>query len=242
MKYFYTLIVTAILLCGFNSYALDINDSLVAKAITENDVAQIENFIAQGLNVNARDENGNTILYRALIKNRLDIAQKLIDAGADVNAPSAENGKTPLIIATSRADELQKKAAEAMEQADGYTQNRAAEIRLKKYILRQMSIARKMLEMLITNGADVNQETPFGTPLMNASRNAWNMDLIDTLLKADADVNFKDRSGRTALFYGEIFGGDLITTKLISAGADIDIKDNRGKNYMELTKEDFEEN
>lgn len=239
MNFFSSAVFLAVAFYIFNAFALDINDENVKTAIKNNDIAAIENFIGQGFNVNSRDENGNTPLYLALTQRHLDIAKKLIDAGADVNAPSAENGMTPLIIATSTAGKLQKKAENIMNNAQGYTQNRVSEIKLKKYIAHQMNIARKMLTMLIEQGADVNQETPFGTPLMNAASNQWNTDLIDILLKSGAKINARDRKGRTALFYGEILGGDKISTKLLEAGADIDIKNNAGKTYLEITKKDF---
>lgn len=242
MKFFS---VIAFLIIAFNIsnvFALDINDENVKNAIKNDDATAMENFIEQGFEVNSRDENGNTPLYIALIQNRLDIAKKLIDAGANVNAPSAENGMTPLIIATSRAGKLQQKAEKILNNSKGYTQSRANEFKLQKYIAHQMNIAQKMLTMLIDEGADVNQETPFGTPLMNAVTNSWNTDIIDILLKSGAQINARDRKGRTALFYGEVLGGDKISSKLLAAGADIDIRDNAGKSYLEITKEELLEN
>ena len=241
MKYFY-LIISFVFLCSFNTFAAENNNESIKRAIKTNDINAIEGFINQGQNINERDDRGYTPLHYALLKNRLKIAQKLIDAGADINAPSSENGLTPLLIATSRATELQKKAKKFMEQSDGDVEKRVTEIKLKKYIAKQMNFARKMLEMLIENGADLNQETPLGTPLMNASTNPWNADIIDVLIKSGANVNARDRNGRTALFYGEIFGGDSISTKLLSYGADITVKDNYGKTYMEVTADDFNDN
>ena len=185
--------------------------------------------------------DGNPLLYTALTKNRLKMAKMLIDAGADVNAPSSENGMTPLIIATSKAEKLKKQAEKIMENTKGYTQSKGIEANLKKHIAIQMNIARKMLKMLIESGADVNQETPLGTPLMRAVSNPWNIELVEILLKSDAQIDLQDRNGRTALFYSETFGNNKISSLLLSAGADVDIKDTNGKTYMEVTKEDFEE-
>ena len=168
----------------------------------------------------------------------MEAAKILIDAGADVNAPSAENGVTPLIIATSKAGKLQKEAEKLMANK----RNSAVEAKLKKGIAVQMTKARKMLQMLVDKGADVDQETPYGTPLMNAATNAWNVELIEILLKSGAQINLRDRNGRTALFYAEVFGGNNISTMLLKSGANVDIKDMNGKTYMEVTREDFDEN
>ena len=222
----------------FDAAAIDVNAEALKTAVKNKNVSAVKAFVEQGVNVNYRDNDGNTLLYTALISNNPVAAKILIDAGADVNAPSAENGITPLIIATSRAEKLQKDAEKIMARRQGS----AIEEKLKKHIAGQMMSARKMLQMLIDNGADVNQETPYGTPLMNASKNEWNIEIIDILLKSGAQVNLRDRSGRTALFYGELFGGNKVSSKLLAAGADVDIKDVNGRTYMEVTAEDFEDN
>lgn len=96
-----------------------------------------------------------------------------------------------------------------------------------------------LLQLLIDNGANVNQETPRGTPLMSASTSDLNLPLVELLLKADAEVNQKDRNGRTALFYAAAFGCDNIATLLLKAGANIQIVDNEGHSYMETEKQDI---
>ena len=88
--------------------------------------------------------------------------------------------------------------------------------------------------MLIENGADVNQETPFGTPLMNAATDVWNIPLIERLLQAGAAVNQQDQSGRTALFYARLFDCADIETMLIKTGAHTDIIDRYGRTYMDI--------
>lgn len=235
------LIILCAFFCAFNSYAIDMDAESLKTAIKNNNHAAAKALIEQGVDVNYRDDDGNPLLYTALIKNRLKMAKMLIDAGADVNAPSSENGMTPLIIATSKAEKLKKQAEKIMANTKGYTQSKGTEANLKKHIAIQMNIARKMLKMLIENGADVNQETPFGTPLMRAAANPWNIELVEILLKSDAQIDLQDRNGRTALFYSETFGNNKISSMLLSAGADVDIKDTNGKTYMEVTKEEFEE-
>lgn len=241
MKYWGLIIFGVAFIWSFAAVSLENDFGAMKNAIEKNDLSATDSLISQGFDVNTRDENGNPPLHYALLKNRVKIAKKLIEAGANVNAPSSESGITPLLIVTEKAKQLQQKAKKILAKNEGYTQSRSAEIKLQKYIISQMNAAKKLLEILIANGADVNQKTPYGTPLMSAACNEWNIDLIDILLKSGAKVNERDNNGRTALFYAEIFGGDEISTKLLSAGADIDIKDYDGKSYMELTKKDFAE-
>ena len=202
------------------------------------DVVKLETLIGEGFDVNKRDENGITPLVYVLKNNAdLTVAQKLIDAGADVNAPCLD-GTTPLLAAVSVAQDMDNDYRQILDQthsgnAETYQDrfDQAAQI--------QMQRAQKMLQLLIVAGADVNQETPRGTPLMAAAANARNTMLIEMLLQSGAHVNQTDQKGRTALFYAHAFGNDDIETQLIRAGASTDIRDRSGQVYMDAQKADF---
>ena len=103
----------------------------------------------------------------------------------------------------------------------------------------QMQFAKQTMSLLIENGADVNQETPLGTPLMNAATNDWNIDLVDMLITAGANINQTDVNGRSALFYAAAFNSNTILAKLLTADADVNIKDIYGKTYLDIERSDF---
>ena len=215
----------------------DIDDAIVQKILDSGDTAALQKLIDAGLDINSRDADGNTILFYMLTHySSLDMAKTLINAGADVNLPSA-NGLTPLLVATALASELQ-----LSQQPVTAENNLNAEIQQANFNEQQKFLLKRsqeLLQLLIANGADVNQETPRGTPLMSAATSDLNAPLVKTLIKADANVNQQDRFGRTALFYAAAFGCDTISTMLLKAGADIRIKDNDGHGYMELEKQDI---
>ena len=211
----------------------EIDDAYVQKILSSQDEKSFDNLIAQGLDVNSRDEEGNTMLYYVLTHNKdLLMAKKLIEAGADVNAPSA-NGMTPLVIATSKANELQLQKM-MINTMDFEEQKEIVEAKVNEEIEYEMNRAIAMLQMLIEQGADINQETPLGTPLMSASTSDWNKDMVEILLEKGAKVNQQDKNGRTALFYAQVFDCQQISQMLLAGGADIAIKDNNGKTYLEV--------
>ena len=211
----------------------EIDDAYVQKILSSQDEKSFDNLIAQGLDVNSRDEEGNTMLYYVLTHNKdLLMAKKLIEAGADVNAPSA-NGMTPLVIATSKANELQLQKM-MINTMDFEEQKEIVEAKVNEEIEDEMNRAIAMLQMLIEQGADINQETPLGTPLMSASTSDWNKDMVEILLEKGAKVNQQDKNGRTALFYAQVFDCQQISQMLLAGGADIAIKDNNGKTYLEV--------
>ena len=69
---------------------------------------QIARFEAMNLNAKASDEHGGTPLHWAAALGRVEMARRLIEAGADVNARD-DNGFTPL-DATNYDRESAKKA------------------------------------------------------------------------------------------------------------------------------------
>ena len=56
-------------------------------------LAKVENLIAMGANLEARNSNGNTVLMLAAMHGYTEIVEKLIVAGADVNAKNNEGKK-----------------------------------------------------------------------------------------------------------------------------------------------------
>ena len=205
--------------------------------------AELEKQIADGLDVNIRDENGDTLLYWFLANgNSIKPLQILIDADADVNAPSSANGMTPLVYATTLVDKLRGQAHQrfATSRLQSPNERQITKANLRQSLQEGREYALNVVKLLVEAGADVNQETPFGTPLMSAVTSNWNAEIIEYLLKSGANINQQDRNGRTALFYAEAYGCEKVTIMLLAANADINIKDNDGKTYMEVSKEELQ--
>ena len=87
---------------------------------------------------------------------------------------------------------------------------------------------RKMVELLIEKGADVNQEDVEGyTALMLASREGYKK-IVELLLENGADVNVKGydmHDNVTALHYASKRGDEEIVKLLIEKGANVNSKD-----------------
>lgn len=217
----------------------DIEDAYVQKILDSGDTSALQKLINEGLDVNSRDAKGDTMLFYLLTHYAdFDMAKTLINAGADVNLPS-NNGLTPLLVATALAGELQKQ--KITTEPENVTQE-IKNAKLKEQTEFLMTRSQKLLQLLIDSGADVNQETPQGTPLMSAATSELNLPIVEALLKAGAKINLRDRFGRTALFYAAAFGCDSMTTFLLKSGADINVLDIDGKSYMDVSAEDITKN
>ena len=55
-----------------------------------------------------------------------------------------------------------------------------------------------------------------------------------SVLQSGANINAKDRLGRTPLFYAVMNKNDVYTFYLLAAGADTGVRDNEGKSVMDL--------
>ena len=204
----------------------------MAEILTAADEKTINLLLQKGFDINARNEDGKTPLILALENNdNLNIARLLIEAGADINAPDAE-GMTPLLVATTTALNLQKQQ-KVLSAAQINQISLIPEEQLRGRTAYQMKRAEKMLRILLHYGADINQETPFGTPLMAAATSELNINIIEILLRSGAKVNIQDQNGQTALFYARAHNAIEVEALLIKNGADVDLTDRYGKTYMD---------
>lgn len=141
--------------------------------------------------VNEKDSYGMTALHWAVDKRRFRAAEMLIEEGADVNAAD-KNGETPLFYATNQ-----------------------------EYIGR-------MATMLMLNGAklpggedEVRDMLKQIAPLHQAARNDRLKDVETFLEKYPDQVNARDNSDRTPLYWAARANHIDVCEALLAAGADV---------------------
>jgi len=193
------------------------------------------------------DPTGRTVLMRALLSSRNEIARKLIERGADVNAKSIGNVRP--ILCTGNA-ELLKMLVE--HGADANTQRafksntamiemaEAGNVEAIKALaaaggkvdhantLGETAIARaaeadyaEVVKALIALKADINKANKLGmTPLMMAVR-MESFEAATLLIEAKADLKAVSKAGLTALMYASGTGQVKMVNMLIAAGADV---------------------
>lgn len=106
--------------------------------------------------------------------------------------------------------------------ADGYT----------PLILACYRSNNEVVVFFIENGALINEISPMGTALM-ASIVKGNNDIVELLLKKNADVNVTDNQGTTPLMYAVQFKNSEVVKWLLEHKADKTKVDAKGKTAFE---------
>jgi hypothetical protein len=189
----------------------------LASAVADEDVDRVRELIAQGENVNGKDEAYDDItpLFVAVETGDLEIVQLLLDAGAKVNARSS-NKRTPLMQIDSDA---------TPELVDLLVRN-GAKLNLTDKENNTALIAAinnwapaAAVQALIRAGSDARVANKSGrTALMEAAERD-DLDIVKLLVEVGADVNAKDDEGETAY---DMTGDEEIEQYLIGHGAIVD--------------------
>ena len=179
------------------------HDPHVFELVSSCSVSELEKLINNGLDVNAKNERGRTLLHEVAMTGRDDVAAFLIDKGLDVNA-KGNLGWTPLHSAAANSSWSSDVAYLLIA--------KGADINARTHdgatILHEAMIGGDvgLVKLLVEKGADVNAGNKAGsTPLhyalglFNERDNESIRASIEFLLNAGADVMARDSYGDTVL-------------------------------------------
>ncbi len=177
--------------------------------------AVIRELLTAGVDPDSPNPEGETALMLVVRTGRVEAAELLIDAGADVNAKERWAGQTALMWAGAQLQPEMVKLllangaeVDARSAEREWTRKVSSEPRPKELaqggLTPLMFAARtgciECAELLLGAGADINLADPYGvTPLVVATLNLQN-DFAAYLVEKGADINQWDLYGRTPLY------------------------------------------
>ena len=177
-------------------------DRALIEAAAAGDHAEVERLLEEGASVEAVDGSGRTALVAAAYGNHVDVAEALIDAGADVNVQDATQ-QSAFLIATSevgddpRLLELTLAHGADVDAKDSYNGTGLIRAADRGYV----KIVRRLLETEL----DVDHVNRLGwTALLEAvilgRGDAAHTDVVRILVEeGGVDVEVADGDGKTAL-------------------------------------------
>jgi ankyrin repeat protein len=160
-------------------------------------------LVAAGANVNAADKDGNTALILACMEGCDAMVKMLLKHGASRAAGKSKDGfgyANSALDAAAGEDNIKTAQIILDAQKDPEKRRRGATLALWTAAMLGHP---KMMDFLISNGADVNFRSTEGKTILQSNAGTGNGDdalaVIKVLLNHGADVNARDKNGNTAL-------------------------------------------
>jgi len=193
------------------------------------DKLAINAFFDAGINPNAQNSEGRTVLIAAAARGEIDVVNLLLSRGVDVNVKD-NRGYTALSHALeARYPEVEEALLNRPELNPNVGGLLGRPV-LLAYVWRDN---KKATERLLALGADVKLQDKDGDTALHGAAETGNVEIMRLLLDKGADPNAKNKEGGTPLMWAAVFGNDDAARLLLSRGANASLKDNDGITALE---------
>lgn len=203
---------------GFSAMTLsESGHDIYVESLSNNDVAGVQALVDEGVDIDACDDNGYTLLVLAAARGKLDIVNFLIDQGADVNAREFVLRRGALDYAAQFGYE---EIVEVLVKAnvDVSAVNTYGKTALD-YAIEGNQV--KMAKLLINPTVDFETIAYEPFYLIKAIRYD-RIEIAQLLIDAGVDLNVCDRFCKNALWYAMQQGHLNLVKNLIHQGATLD--------------------
>jgi ankyrin repeat protein len=199
--------------------------ALMAAADNQN-AGSVLLLLQHGADINSLTTDGRSALTMAVGRLDTDVVKLLLDRGARVNGYADNFGQTPLLEAIASSPTF---APASYEEAVEFMQKQAP----------VLARAVKIVQMLLTHGAQVNVANHNGQTALTVAIVERNALLVRILLDAHADPNAIDRlqGNASALILAAKARRVDIAEMLLKKGANVQFKDEFGKSAIDYARE-----
>ncbi|UXI15987.1 Sorting nexin-9 [Sarcoptes scabiei] len=205
-------------------------DLLFQEASMKNNVSAVKYLLTFDVDVNKKSQLGRAPIHWAIINNNPEIVSLLIQAKCDIESSDKFETRPILMAAMVGNLEIVKMLIEA-----------GCDCRKHQTVLHcaVKHDQNEILAYLLDNVIDIEINSVnecWQTSLTMACMNN-NLEIVERLIKAGADVNMKDKQGRTAAHWASFKGYHQILDCLLRAGIKADERDQDGKTALHLAAE-----
>ena len=188
------------------------------------DALAINAFLDAGINPNAQNSEGRTVLISAAARGELDVVNLLLSRGANVNIKD-NRGYTALAHALEARYPEVEEALLNSPKLDPNVGGLLERPILLAYVWRDN---KKATERLLALGANVNLRDKDGDTALHGAAETGNVEIMRMLLDKGASPDTRNNQGGTPLMWAAVFGNDDAARLLLSRGANPSLKDNDG--------------
>ncbi|KAL4804848.1 hypothetical protein BDV18DRAFT_161941 [Aspergillus unguis] len=178
-------------------------------------IPAVETFLHAGIDINAKDTNGQTALHRATRCESESMIRALVANGAEIDIKD-DDGKTAW-----RANLVNHRNRDILDLllAFGADPNTVGTGGVSELYAAAAGGNTKMVDYLLVSGANPSIKTIYDwTPLHWASHNG-HIDCVKLLVRAGAEVNPNSDQNKTPLDMARSVGHDAIAEFLVTSGA-----------------------
>jgi len=164
----------------------------------------LKRLLKHGADINATDNNGNTILHKTIKAGQTNATRHLMMHGAKLDIKN-NFGKTPLEMATSK--------------------------QMEKYLSIKNAILSGDAERAILL---INAQKQISDSAMHYAAIRGNIEIASLLLEKEIDLESKDESGNTAIVLAVTYNQPKFLEWLIEQGANTDVKVENNKGLLHI--------
>ncbi|HEY0726823.1 MAG TPA: ankyrin repeat domain-containing protein [Pyrinomonadaceae bacterium] len=202
----------------------EFNEKSFFAAAQARDMLAINAFFDAGINPNAQDGDGRTVLISAAARGDVQVVNALLSRGVDPNIKD-QRGYTAMSHAMEAMYEDVVDALLASPDLNPNSRGKNGRPALMAYVWRDN---KDRVEKLLAHGADVNALDEDGDTALHGAGQTGNVEIVRMLLDKGANPNVQNKVGGTPLMWAAVYGNVDAARLLLSRGADPTLKDNDG--------------
>ena len=202
-------------------------DPRLYSAVWRGQLERVQALIAEGVEVNAVDEDGDPVLYEAVWRRYTDIARELINAGADVDALDKDDD--PLLRAAVWRDYLDVVQLMIAAGANVSAVDSDDNPLLYAAIWRGYT---ETVRALVDAGADVDALDQDDDPMLREAIWRNQVEIVRILVAAGADIDVLDADDHPVLRAAIWRGYTEIVQILVDAGVNVNVEDADGDSML----------
>jgi ankyrin repeat protein len=207
---------------------------MLSIAIEVNCTELFDFLLSKQADVNFKSRNtGDAPLHTAALVGNIDLAKRLITAGADVNTQN-DAGWTALkqAVVTRKIEVVKYLIAAGAD-------TKITDEKRNSLLMDSVNNA-ELTKLFLENGLDVNAQNESGWTALTYASCSSDTDVLKVLIASGADANLKDKDGKTPLMWAAISGNVDSVKTLLPLGIDVNAEDSNGKSALVYAKESEE--